>query len=79
VGVSAVSCTLNKGTSSYTYDWVTTQCSALYITSKAGGLIYSLDNQQAPAEVQLSCKYSPSFVLEEGDKSVMGSSGNMSE
>ena len=35
------------------------QCSALYITSKGGGLIYSLDNPRAPSEVQLPCKYPP--------------------
>ena len=44
---------------------------AVYIISKAGGLIYSLDNQRAPSEVQLLCKYPPSFVLEEGDRGVM--------
>ena len=38
---------------------------------KAGGLIYSLDNQKPPAEAQLLCKYPPSFVLEEGDRGVM--------
>ena len=44
---------------------------AVYIISKAGGLIYSLDNQKPPAETQLLCKYPPSFVLEEGDRGVM--------
>ena len=44
---------------------------AVYIISKAGGLIYSLDNQKPPTEVQLLCKYPPSFVLEEGDRGVM--------
>ena len=44
---------------------------AVYIISKAGGLIYSLDNQKPPAEAQLLCKYPPSFVLEEGDRGVM--------
>ena len=44
---------------------------AVYIISKAGGLIYSLDNQKPPAEAQLLCKYPPNFVLEEGDRGVM--------
>ena len=40
----------------------------VYIISKAGGLIHSLDNQQAPSEIQLLCKYPRSFMLEEGDR-----------
>ena len=59
MGVSAEFCTLNKGTSSSRTKRVSTQCSALYITSKGGGLIYSLDNPRAPSEVQLPCKYPP--------------------
>ena len=59
----------NKGASPSPYNKMGVY--AVYIISKAGGLIYSLDNQRAPSEVQLLCKYPPSFVLEEGDRGVM--------
>ena len=66
MGMSAKSCMLTKGP----YNKIM-GVYAVYIISKAGSLIYSLDNQRAPSEVQLLCKYPLSFVLEEGGRGVM--------
>ena len=68
VGVSWESCTSTKGLPLHPHN---KDVYVVYIISKAGGLIYSLDNQKPPAEAQLLCKYPPSFVLEEGDRGAM--------
>ena len=43
----------------------------MYIISKAGGLIYSFDNQPASQELEVLCHFPLKLQLEEGDRGVM--------